>query len=105
MTTAASRPENETDFQSNEIQAQVQQAIQAQVTARYTRLSVNLSLDTAEVLKGLARRKGITITDAIRRAIAVWSFVEDELDKGNRIAVVERVNGSERVREVVFVSN
>jgi hypothetical protein len=105
MTTAASRPENETDFQSNEIQAQVQQAIEAQVTARYTRLSVNLSLDTAEVLKGLARRKGITITDAIPRAIAVWSFVEDELDKGNRIAVVERVNGSERVREVVFVSN
>jgi hypothetical protein len=99
MTTAASRPENETDIQSQPV------ADRAEPETRYTRLSVNLSLDTANVLKALAKRKGITITDAIRRAIAVWSFVEDELDKGNRIAVVERVNGTERVREVVFVSN
>jgi hypothetical protein len=102
MPSEASHRENQTDTQT---ETKIHGKTALADPDKYTRLSVNLSLDTAAVLKQLATRKGITITDAIRRAIAVWSFVEDELDKGNRIAVVERVNGNERVREVVFVSH
>jgi hypothetical protein len=96
MPTAASRPENETETHGQLV---------TEPETKYTRLSVNLSLDTAQVLKNLAKRDSITITDAIRRAIACWSFIEDELAKGNRIAVIEQTDAGERVREVIFVSS
>ena len=67
---------------------------------RSVRLSVNLSVESAGILKGLIRRKGLTITEGIRRAIAVWKFVEDESSKGNQIAVIER-DGS--IRQVVLL--
>ncbi len=67
---------------------------------RSVRLSVNLSVESAETLRGLIRRKGLTITEGIRRAIAVWKFVEDESSKGNQIAVIER-DGS--IRKVVLL--
>ena len=56
---------------------------------RSVRLSVNLSVESAETLRALIRRKGLTITEGVRRAIAVWKFVEDETSKGNQIAVIE----------------
>lgn len=66
-----------------------------------TRLSVNLSEDTAEALQGLVARRRTTLTDGVRRAIAVWKFVEDEVAAGNRLAVIDK-NGN--VREVVLVA-
>jgi hypothetical protein len=53
------------------------------------RLSVNVSTETAEAFKSAARRKGLTITEGARRAIAVWKFVEDEAAAGNELAVIE----------------
>ena len=67
------------------------------------RLSVNLAADAASVLKRWAAQKDISITEAIRRAIAVWNFVESERAKGNRLAVIEHAGGQERVREIVLV--
>ena len=67
---------------------------------RSVRLSVNLSVESAETLRALIRRKGLTITEGIRRAIAVWKFVEDESSKGNQIAVIEH-DGS--IRKVVLL--
>jgi len=67
---------------------------------RSVRLSVNLSVESAETLKALIRRKGLTITEGIRRAIAVWKFVEDESSKGNQIAVIED-DGS--IRKVILL--
>jgi hypothetical protein len=40
-------------------------------------------------LKTLTGRKGLTITEGIRRAITVWKFVEDEVAAGNKLAVIE----------------
>ena len=51
--------------------------------AGIVRLSINLSTETAETFKALAGRKGLTITEGIRRAIAVWKFAEDEVAAGN----------------------
>jgi hypothetical protein len=67
---------------------------------RSVRLSVNLSFESAESLRALIRRKGLTITEGVRRAIAVWKFVEDESSKGNQIAVIEH-DGS--IRKVVLL--
>ncbi len=67
---------------------------------KFVRLSVNLSLETAETFKELITRKGMSITEGIRRAIAVWKFLEDERSRGNEIAVIEK---DETVRKVVFL--
>jgi hypothetical protein len=68
------------------------------------RLSVNLAPDVAETLKDNARRKGLSITEGIRRAIAVWAFIEEAKRKGNRIALIEDLGGGkERLREVVLI--
>jgi hypothetical protein len=64
------------------------------------RLSINLSTETADAFRELAERKGLSITEGIRRAIAAWQFLEDETSKGNQIAVIER-DGS--VRKVVLL--
>lgn len=64
------------------------------------RISVNVSIETAERLKGLTGRKGLTITEGIRRAVTVWKFIEDEAAAGNDLAVIE-ADGS--VRKVVLL--
>ena len=67
---------------------------------RFVRLSVNLSLETAETFRTLIDRKGLSISEGIRRAIAVWKFLEDERARGNQIAVVEP---DDQVRKIVML--
>jgi hypothetical protein len=67
---------------------------------RFVRLSVNLSFETAEAFRSLIERKGLSISEGIRRAIAVWKFVEDEKASGNQLAVVEPDG---QVRKVVLL--
>jgi hypothetical protein len=55
----------------------------------FVRLSVNLSHETADMFKTLAERKGLSFTEAVRRAITIWKFVEDQLSQGNELAIVE----------------
>ncbi|ADB31278.1 hypothetical protein Kfla_2199 [Kribbella flavida DSM 17836] len=57
-----------------------------------------------EVLRLLASRRAASVTETIRRAISVLQFVEDEVAKGNKLAVVETdENGEQRVREIVLM--
>ncbi len=66
------------------------------------RLSINLNDELAEVLKTIADKRGITATEAIRRAIAWYKFIDDEvIDGGSRIQLVDR--DGDRVKEVVPV--
>lgn len=71
--------------------------------AAVVRLSINLAADVADILKGWAEKKAISATEAVRRAIAVWDFVETEKAKGNRLAVIEGEGSKQRVREVVLI--
>lgn len=66
------------------------------------RLSVNLAFDVAGVLRRWASAEGISITESIRHAIALWNFVETERANGNTIAVVEQTWYGNRIREVEF---
>lgn len=68
---------------------------------RYTRLSVNIALDVADALRSLAKRRGITVTDGVRRAIAIWKLVEDASAKGQQVQIVDPATGN--VRELVLV--
>lgn len=67
---------------------------------RYTRLSVNVALDVAETLRALTKRRGITVTDGVRRAIAIWKLVEDADAKGQQVQIVDPATGT--VRELVM---
>lgn len=51
------------------------------------RLSVNLSPDVADALRELAHRRGKTITEVIRDAIATEKFLDDEQRKGGDIII------------------
>ena len=64
------------------------------------RLSINLNSESADAFKALIERKQFTITEGIRRAITVWQFLEDEIAKGNEIAIVEP---DSTVRKIVLL--
>ena len=66
----------------------------------FVRLSVNLGAETAEIFRELIERKGLSISEGVRRAIAVWKFLEDEKALGNQIAVIEP---DDSVRKVVLL--
>jgi hypothetical protein len=54
----------------------------------------------ADELKGYAARKGISVTEAVRRAIGVLSFVDEAQDRGASVNVAEK-DGS--LKEVLFL--
>lgn len=69
--------------------------------AQKRKLSVNLSEDASQVVRELAVRKGMTVTDVIRRAISLERFVVDQLDEGKTF-VVRRPDGSTETVHFVF---
>jgi hypothetical protein len=70
-------------------------------TDQTVRLSVNLTPEEADKLKGYADRKQISITEAVRRAISVLLYVAAAQDRGASINVEE--GDSHSLKEVVFV--
>ncbi|HJP74500.1 MAG TPA: hypothetical protein VJ914_09545 [Pseudonocardiaceae bacterium] len=65
---------------------------------RQVRLSLSLGPAVADVIKGYARERGITITEAVRRAVSLLAFAArvDE-DPNAKIAVVRRGGVAEPV--------
>jgi hypothetical protein len=72
----------------------------ASETERFVRLSVNLTPEIADVLKEIAARNGISVTEAVRRAIGILRYVEDAQNRGATLLLEE--NGSSR--ELVFMT-
>ncbi|NGO71190.1 CopG family transcriptional regulator [Streptomyces sp. SB3404] len=54
-----------------------------------TRLSVNIGEATAQVLQK-HKARGISITETVRRACAVYDLIESEAAKGSKIQIVDR---------------
>lgn len=63
------------------------------------RLNVKLNPEAAAALQEIAQRRSISYTEAVRRAIGLLKFVEDEAQQGHRL----QVSDGRRVREVVLV--
>ena len=66
---------------------------------RLVRLSVNLGPEVADQLKEYAGRKGVSVTEAVRRAIAVLAFVDSAQTRGASLDLNE--GGSSK--EVLFL--
>ena len=64
------------------------------------RLSVNLSAEAAEAIREMTSRRGITITEALRRAISTQKYVEDAMERGAKILIEEP---GKPVKELVFI--
>jgi len=69
-------------------------------TREFTRLSINLNPEAAEALRAYTDKRHITYTEAVRRAIAILKFVDDELSAGREIQVTD----GETVQKIVLVS-
>lgn len=52
------------------------------------KLNININDETEAALKELAARRGITVTETVRRAVAVYKFIEDEMDAGGKLQVI-----------------
>ena len=62
-----------------------------------TKVSVNLSGEAADQINEVANRKGISVSDLIRRAISTQLFVEAELDEKNTFLIRSPDGELERV--------
>ena len=65
------------------------------------RLNVNLNSETAVALKEIADHRGISFTEAVRRAISVYKFIDEETQEGRRIQTVSPDRSE--VRELVLM--
>jgi hypothetical protein len=63
------------------------------------RLSVNLTQEVADELKEYASRKGVSVTEAVRRAITVLTFVDNAQNRGASVHLEE--GGA--LKEVLFL--
>ncbi|MFJ3826043.1 ribbon-helix-helix domain-containing protein [Streptomyces nodosus] len=61
-----------------------------------TRLSVNINEDTAAKLRWYKDHKGISITETVRRAVALLELVERETANGNEVLLKSRDGKSVR---------
>ncbi|MEV7781328.1 hypothetical protein [Kitasatospora sp. NPDC088351] len=68
-------------------------------TKTFTRLSININSETEEVLKR-HKKRGTSITETVRRAIALLDLVERESERGSKLQLVDR-EGS--VRELLLL--
>jgi hypothetical protein len=64
-----------------------------------TRLSVNLSPAVAATLRDYAGRKGVSVTEAIRRAISILNYIDDAQTRGASLNIEE----AGRLKEVQFL--
>ena len=63
------------------------------------KVSINLPSDTLDAVSKIAEHRNLTMTDAICRAVATESYVEDEMKNGGTI-LVKKPDGT--YKEVVF---
>ncbi len=52
-----------------------------------TKFTVNLPDDTVSALRHIAEQRGITMTEALRQAIASEQFLQEEIQQGSKILI------------------
>ena len=63
------------------------------------RLSININAATATALRELAARRNVSVTEVVRRAVAISKLVEDEAAAGHVIQILD----GKTVRELVLL--
>jgi hypothetical protein len=67
----------------------------AETTADPVKASFNLPAEELEVLKRLAKERRVSVTQALRQAIADSSFIEEQVKAHNKL-IIERTDGTSR---------
>lgn len=68
------------------------------------RLNINLADDSAADLRELARRHDVSVTEAVRRAISVYKFVDEQVTvKDRKLQIVDE--DAQLVSEVLLVGH
>ena len=65
----------------------------AETQPKTERLNINVSARTAAALRTLSERRETTVTDTVRRAVAVLEVLENVLDNGNVLLMKDREGG------------
>lgn len=63
------------------------------------KLSVNLSEETVGALRALAERRGVSMTEVIRRAISDAKYLDDAVREGKKILIED---SDRNIKEIVF---
>jgi predicted transcriptional regulator len=63
------------------------------------KMSVNLPDEAVENLRQIAEKNGITLTAALRQAIANEKFLEDQLQSDSKLLIEDK---DKSIRQVVF---
>jgi len=61
------------------------------------KVSVNLPEDSVASLKALAKREGISMTEALRRSISLQEFVDEQESEGSAILVKDKDDNVQRL--------
>jgi Ribbon-helix-helix protein, copG family len=64
------------------------------------RVSVNLPREDIDLLRRIAEQRHITMTEALRRAIAMERFIEEALRNGEKLLIEDR--DGKTVRQLVI---
>ena len=70
-------------------------------TQNLVRLSVNMNPETAEALKEFASSKHLSYTEAVRRAIAIAKYIDDEISEGRKVQTVDPDRAD--IRELILI--
>ncbi len=65
-----------------------------------TKVTVNLPDELVEELKRLASQRNLTVTQVLRQAIESERFLQDELEKGNKVLIEDQKDKS--IHQVIF---
>lgn len=65
------------------------------------RLSVNMNPETADALREIAKAHGVSITEAVRRAVSVAHFVEQQVREGKSVQIEDPKTG--KVKELLMM--
>lgn len=57
------------------------------------KISANLSEEVVEALKQTARKKGVSVQEALRQAISVQKYFQDAVDQGQQVLLEEPGSG------------
>lgn len=95
------RPQNRKREDMETVERKPDTQTKQEVQEKSIRLSVNMNPETADALREIAKNHGVSITEAVRRAIAVASFIEEESRKGNSIQIEDAQ--TKKVRELVLM--
>lgn len=65
-----------------------------------SRMIIDLSEELAETVRALAKKRGSSVSDVIRRAISLDNFFDKEISNGN--TVILKNESTDKMREVVL---